>query len=244
MNILITGSTSTIGKSIVRELAPNNSLFIIYRNSAKDELLKIKDKMLSLGSNKVKLIEKDLGDLINGNSGEIFDNDFDIYINVLNSTSNLIDEQILPDNHQYYTNVDLTNPLIIAQNILDEKIRKGIRSNLTMVFISTILTKINNQNHNIYTSYKMLQTEYIKQIKNNYNDHFDYLFVYVGSRINRKKESKKSRKIARSLKYALNKGKTSIIIGFEGKILFAAHLIHPLLCKILIYVGRFFKNTN
>ena len=41
LNILITGSTSTIGESIVKEFSPNNSLYLIHRNSAKDKLLKI-----------------------------------------------------------------------------------------------------------------------------------------------------------------------------------------------------------
>ena len=110
-----------------------------------------------------------------------------------------------------------------------------------MVLISTIFTKINNQNHNIYTFYKTLQSEYIKQLKNNYNDQFNYLIVYVGSRISRKKESKKSRKIARSLKNALNQGKKNITVGFEGRVLLIAHFIHPILCKILIHLSRLIK---
>ena len=244
MNILIAGCTSTIGRSIIKEFAPNNSLFLISRKSAKDNVLKLKENALLLGSNNVTLIEYDLGDSPNSHLNEIVKNNYDLFINIASSTSKINDEEIIPLNHQYYTNIDLENPLIIVNNILEKQMSDNNTNRLTMILISSILTKISHQDHYIYTSYKILQGEYIKRIKNKYNDHFNYIFVYVGSRINRKKESIKSRKIARSLKYALNKGKTNIIIGFGGKILFAAHLIHPLLCKLLINLSRLLKNTN
>ena len=65
LNILITGCTSTIGKSIVKEFAPNNSLILISRNTSYDNLLQIKENALSLGSNNVTLIVEDLGELLN-----------------------------------------------------------------------------------------------------------------------------------------------------------------------------------
>ena len=244
MNILITGSTSTIGRSIVKEFAPNNSLFLLYRNSTKDDLSKIKENALSLGSDSVTLIDGDLGELLNKYSNEIVNIDYDLFINVASSTSALNDDDILPEKHLYHTNVDLTNPLLVAGKLLDEKVKQGNNANLTMVFISSILTKIDHQNHNIYTSYKILQSEYIKRLKNKYNDHFNYLFVYIGSRIGRNKESKKAKKIARVLKYALKRGKNNITIGFEGKILLTAHLIHPLLCRLLINLSGLLKNTS
>ena len=226
------------------EFAPNNSLFLLYRNSTKEDLSKIKENALSLGSNNVTLIAEDIGELLNEHLNEIVKIDYDLFINVASSTSNLIDDDILPEKHFYHTNVDITNPLLIVRKLLDEKVRQGNDTNLTMVFISSILTKIDHQNHNIYTSYKILQGEYIKRLKNKYNDHFNYLFVYVGSRIGRNKESKKTKKIARALKYALKRGKNNITIGFEGKILLTAHLIHPLLCRLLISLSGLLKNTS
>ena len=244
INILITGCTSTIGRSIIKEFAPNNSLFLISRKSAKDNVLKLKENALLLGSNNVTLIEYDLGDSPNSHLNEIVKNNYDLFINLASSTSKINDEDIFPLNHQYHTNIDLANPLIIVNNILEKQMSDNNTNRLTMILISSILTKISHQDQYIYTSYKILQGEYIKRIKNKYNDHFNYLFVYVGSRIDRNKESKKTKKIARALKYALNRGKNNITIGYEGKVLLTAHLIHPLLCRLLINIGRLLKNTN
>ena len=94
MNILITGSTSTIGRSIVKEFAPNNSLFLLYRNSTKDDLSKIKENALSLGSNSVTLINGELGELLKNFPNEIVNINFDLFINVASSTSTLNDDDL------------------------------------------------------------------------------------------------------------------------------------------------------
>ncbi|SVE09139.1 uncharacterized protein METZ01_LOCUS461993, partial [marine metagenome] len=120
MNILIAGCTSTIGRSIIKEFAPNNSLFLISRKSAKDDVLKLKENALLLGSNSVTLIEYDLGDSPNSHLNEIVKNNYDLFINLASSTSKINDEDIFPLNHQYHTNIDLANPLIIVNNILEK----------------------------------------------------------------------------------------------------------------------------
>ncbi len=209
--------------------------------TSKDDLLSIKEKALLLGSNKVKLIKKDLGALKNEHISEIVKNDYDLFINVASSTSNLNDENIFPEKHHYYTTVDLTNPLYIAGKLLDEKIKKGNTAIFTMVFISTILSRINSPNNNIYSSYKTLQEEYIKQIKNKYKKHFSFLLVYAGSRFDREIESKKTVRLARAVNHALKKGKTTMIFGFEGKILLIAQALHPIFSNILIYLSRLIK---
>ena len=101
MNILIAGCTSTIGRSIITEFAPNNSLFLISRKSAKDNVLKLKENALLLGSNSVTLIEYDLGDSPNSHLNEIVKNNYDLFINLASSTSKINDEDIFPLNHQF-----------------------------------------------------------------------------------------------------------------------------------------------
>ena len=76
-----------------------------------------------------------------------------------------------------------------------------------MVFISTILSKINSPNSIIYSSYKTLQEQYIKRFKNMYKNNFDFLIVNIGTRIDREKESIKTAKIARAIKRKLKSGK-------------------------------------
>ena len=111
-----------------------------------------------------------MGDSPNRLLNEIVKNNYDLFINIASSTSKINDEEIIPLNHQYHTNIDLENPLIIVNNILEKQMSDNNTNRLTMILISSILTKISHQDQYIYTSYKILQSQYIKRIKNNYND--------------------------------------------------------------------------
>ena len=244
MNILITGGTSTIGKAIVMEFAHGNSLFLLSRDTKSNKLKELKEKALSLGSESVTFINEDLGNYLDDKIDNIIKYNYDLFINVANSTSNLRDKNVRPDAHYYYTNVDLTNPLMIIEKLLKNKSQKINEKKLVMVFISTILRKINSPNSIIYPSYKTLQEQYIKRFKNIYKSNFDFLIVNIGTRIDREKESIKTAKIARAIKKKLKSGKTYLNFGIEGKILFLLYNINPMLCKLAIYLSRFLKNKD
>jgi len=223
------------------EFAPGNSIFIISRNPNSAKLQELEEKAISIGCEKVIVFDGDLGSRFDDKISEINKYNYELFINVASSTSNLTDKSINPNSQYYYTNVDLTNPLIIIEELLKSKINSVNNEKIVVVFISTILSKINNTNYKIYSLYKKLQEEYIKLFNKKYKDDFDFLLVYVGGRINRILESKRTTNIARSIKSGLLTGKKSLYVGFEGKTLLAAYFIHPVLCKMLIHFSRLIK---
>ena len=138
MNILVLGASSSIGKSITKSFANKNNLFLFSTKS--DKLNELKNEALSFGSQGVNLFEFDLGTPIN--IDEIIEENINIVINVACSTSNLKNYNIEHSRHKYYTTVDLSNPLIILQHLLEKKIDRGEKSQLYYIFVNTILTKI------------------------------------------------------------------------------------------------------
>ena len=241
MNILITGASSTIGEAIIKEFSPSNSIYIITRKKKKSKFYDLEENNNLLDAKIVKIIENDLGDGINKELKEVVQKDFDLFFNIASSTSSLIDNQISFSNHQYHTMVDLTTPLIILDKILKNKIKNKIEKPLNMVFINSILTKINSDNHKIYTSYKVLQSEYINSVKVKYKNKFNFLNVYIASRINRDSQSKLTNKIAKLVYKALNDNKNVITFGLAGKIILVAYKFHPLIAKFLIRISRLRK---
>ena len=99
MNILITGGTSTIGKAIVMEFAHGNSLFLLSRDTKSNKLQELKEKALSLGSESVTFLNEDLGNYLDDKIDNIIKYNYDLFINIANSTSNLTDEDVHPAAH-------------------------------------------------------------------------------------------------------------------------------------------------
>ena len=240
MNILVLGASSSIGKSITKSFANKNNLFLFSTKS--DKLNELKNEALSFGSQGVNLFEFDLGTPIN--IDEIIEENIDIVINVACSSSNLKNYNIEPSRHKYYTTVDLSNPLIILQHLLEKKIDHGEKSQLYYIFVNTILTKIQSPENSIYYSYKILQQEYINGFKRKYGDILKSINVIVGTQIDRTKETRKSVKLAERIQSAIKNNDTEFIFGFEGKIVYTLHCISPLLSGGLIYMKRFLFNNK
>ena len=239
MNILVLGASSSIGKSITKSFAKKNKLFLLSTNI--DKLNELKNELLSFGSQGVNLFEFDLGTPIN--IDEIIEENIDIVINIACSLSDLKDYNIEPNRHEYHTAVDLSNPLIILQHLLEKNINRGEQSQLYYIFVNSILTKIQSPENSIYYSYKILQQEYINGFKRKYGDILKSINVIVGTQIARTKETQKSVKLAERIQLAIKNNDTEFIFGFEGKIIYILHRISPLLSDGLIYMKRFlFKN--
>ena len=236
MNILVLGASSSIGKSITKSFSKNNKLFLFSTKS--DKLNELKSEALSLGSHIVNLIECDLSKPINVD--EIIEEKIDMVINIACSSSDLKDYNIDPNHQKYHTSVDLSNPLIILQYLIDKKIdRNDDTSKLYYIFINTILSKIQSPDNSIYFSYKILQQEYINGFKRKYGNIFKSINVIVGTQIDRTKETQKTIKLAERIKLAINNNETEFIFGFEGKIIYFLYSISPLLSDGLIYMKRF-----
>jgi len=235
MKILVLGASSTIGSSIVKSFAKDNKLFLL--STKREKLETLKKEALVLGCESVKIIEANLQspiivtDLIPGN--------IDMIINVACASSSLKNYNIEPHHHQYYTSVDLSNPLVILEHFLKEKSKQGENTQLYYIFINTILSKIKSLDYSIYYSYKILQQEYISGFQRKYSNILKSINVIVGTKINRTKETRKTVKLAEKIKVAIKNNKSEFIFGFEGNIIYFLYCINPLLSNGLIYIKRF-----
>tara|TARA_B110000014_G_C19985665_1_gene510428 strand:- start:117 stop:839 length:723 start_codon:yes stop_codon:yes gene_type:complete len=235
MNILVLGSTSSIGKSIVKYFSKDNNLYLICRDSKKLET--IKKQSIELGCNKIKIIELDLGKNINIKN--LFDIDFDLIFNVASSTSRLMNSQIFPNKYNYHTLVDFSNPLAILENILLVRKKKNNTKKLYYIFINTILSKVQSPDYSIYYSYKILQQEYIYAFGRQYKDILNPINVIIGTNIDKFEETKKSNSLVKKIDSAIKSNKSQFIFGFRGKVLHALYRISPLISDSLIKIKRF-----
>ena len=240
MNILVIGASSPIGKSITKSFANKNKLFLF--STKLEKLNELKNEILSFSSQDINLFEFDLGTPIN--IDEIIEENIDMVINIACSLSDLKDYNIEPNRHEYHTAVDLSNPLIILQHLLEKKINRSEKSRLYYIFVNTILTKIQSPENSIYYSYKILQQGYINCFKLKYGNILKTVNVIVGTQIARTKETQKSVKLAERIKSAIKNNDTEFIFGFEGKIVYVLHRISPLLSDGLIYMKRYLFNNK
>ena len=234
MNILILGTTSSIGKSVAKGFAKNNKLFLLSTKFEKVESLK--KEILALGGADIKIIEASLESIIN--IKEFIEGKIDMIINIASATSRLKNNNIDPHNNQFYTSVDLLNPLEILEHFLKENAKEGKNQQLYYIFINTILSRIQSPDYSIYYSYKILQQEYVNGFQRKYCDILKSINVIVGTQIDRTKETRKTVDLAKRIKLAIEKNESEFIYGFEGKLIYMLYRVSPLLSNILIYIKR------
>ena len=64
------------------------------------------------------------------------------------------------------------------------------------------------------------------------------LTVTVGTEINKKIESKKSKRLAKKAFYAYQNGKNSLFFGLSGRLLWFIYYVHPVFFNLIIYLKR------
>lgn len=230
MNILIFGCSAVIGQSITNEFSKGNNLVLVGRTKSK--LKEIKNKAVENGALKVRIIEYDLAKDINDLINEIKNLNINLFINLASSTSRFRDNNIKSRNLIYDTNVDLINPISIIQFLVDQG------HQIKVIFITSILSKINSPNRVIYSSLKNLQETYLKKIADHNPEKVHLLTVIIGTQIKIIKETKKSRLLAKKIYRAFLKEEKNIFFGFYGKLLWMTYLFSPLLFKSIIHFKR------
>ncbi len=232
MNILILGASSSIGQAIIEKLSFDNNLFLLTSN--KEKIKKNINNSL-LNKNEIKIIEADLSNKINPEI--VINYNINIFINAACATSSLRNYEINPSLIKSHLLVDLENPLILLENILNkEKNRKDFK--LNYILINTIVSKIQSPDNSIYYSFKILQQEYVRAIELKNKGKLKFTNVIIGTQINRNKITKKAIKLADRIKTAIVKNKSEIIFGFEGKLIYYIYNISPIISNILIYLKR------
>jgi short-subunit dehydrogenase len=235
MNILILGTTSSIGKSVAKGFAKDNKLFLL--STKREKLETLKKEALALGCQSVKIVEADLQSPIIVT--DLISESIDMIINIACASSSLKNYNIEPHRHQYYTGLDLSSPLVILEHFLKENEKEGKNKQLYYIFINTILSRIHSPDYSIYYSYKILQQEYMRGFQRKYGENLKTINVIVGTQINRTKETRKTVKLAEKIKLAIKTNESEFIFGFGGKIIYMLYSISPLLSNCLIYMKRF-----
>ena len=234
MRILVLGASSTIGSSIVKSFAKDNKLFLL--STKREKLETLNKEVLALGCKSAIIIEADLQYPII--ITDLISESIDMIINVACASSSLKNYNIKPHNNKYYTNVDLSNPLLILEHFLEEKSKLRQNEKLYYIFINTILSKIKSPDYSIYYSYKTLHQEYMHSFQTKYGKILKTINVIVGTQVNREKESQKTIDLASRIKLAVEKNNSEFIFGFEGKIIYMLYRISPLLSNFMIYMKR------
>jgi short-subunit dehydrogenase len=234
MKILVLGASSTIGSSIVKSFAKDNKLFLL--STKREKLETLNKEVLALGCQSVKIVEADLQSPIIVTN--LISESIDMIINVACASSSLKNYNIKPHNHKYYTNVDLSNPLLILEHFLEEKSKQGQNKQLYYIFINTILSKIQSPDYSIYYSYKTLHQEYMNGFKIKYGNILKSINVIVGTQIDRFKETKKTIDLANRIKLAIKRNESEFIFGFEGELIYILYRVSPFLSNGLIYIKR------
>jgi len=224
MNILIIGPTSAIGQSISSSFAKKNTLILVGRSKTKLEHLK--KKLINKKAIKVKIVLYDL----TGDSKVFFEKlnniKVDLIINIASATSSIYDNNIKIKKLDDNCNVDLINPLIICKTLYEKN------NYINIIYITSILSKIQTPNRIVYSSFKSLQSKYLEALN------CKLLTVIIGTEIIKNSESKKSKKLAKKIKNAYMNNKKSIFFGLTGRLLWVLYYVNPLLVKLVILIKR------
>ncbi len=240
MNILILGASSSIGQSIAKRFSKNNKLILITSKSSKLENLK--SECLLLESKEVEIIECDLSYDFDVNELDL--NIIDMIFNVASSCSNLRNNDVDPINYYYHSLIDFLMPIKILDKILSEKVKRKSQSKLCYIFINSIVSKINSPDFSIYSSYKILQQEYLNGFERKFNNIFNIINVIIGTQIDRRKETSKTVALSKRIELAINNNEKEFIYGFEGKLIYSLNRLSPLMSNFLIHIKRYFFDKN
>ena len=230
MNILILGSTSGIGQSVAHIFAEGNNIILVGRS--KNKLKTIEKNLILKGAINVKIFKYDFGKDLDYLKKFIENMNIHLIINMASATSSLRDNNVSLHNLERNTNVDLINPILLIQHLIDRN------NKLNVIFISSILSKINSPNRTVYSSFKNLQEIYLNKIARSNSDKLYLLTVMIGTEIKKDKESIKSRALAKKILNAYSKGKKNIFFGFSGRLLYFIYYLNPILFRTIIYLKR------
>ena len=230
MNVLVFGATSGIGQSITNVFAKGNNLILVGRS--KIDLASLKKNVTSNNETNVNIIEYDFGTNINHLINKIENIEIDLIINMATATSSFRDDSIISANIRSDVNVDFVNPVLLIQWLIS----RG--NKFDMIFLSSILSKIESPNRVIYSSYKKLQETYLNKLVIDEPNFANLLTVNIGTEIKKNAESNRSKNLAKKVYNNYLGGKKTLFFGLFGRLLWVIYFINPFLFRLIIYLKR------
>lgn len=233
--ILILGASSEIGKSLSILFSDGNHLILVGRNKSK--LISLSEKCAKKNAKKIDLVCHDFSKkekLINGTEYS----DIDIVINLISSTSRVLDSEIILENFTNHIVTDLNNIFSLIVNEIIPNSKK-----IKIIQISSIIEEIKTPDRKLYGSIKTIFKLFLETLAKN-KSNIKILIVNIGTVIDHMNETPKAHEVAMRIYKAHNLGSTSLNIGYYGSILKIIFNINPMLVNILIRFKRLFKNNS
>jgi short-subunit dehydrogenase len=231
--ILILGATSEIGKALSIIFGKGNHLILVGRNKEKLELLNKQCKKNN--AKKIDLLCHDFSKEKGLIQIDLFSN-IDIVINLVSSSSRVMDSKILFEDFTNYLVTDLSN---IFRMITDYIIPNSKK--IKIIQISSIIEQIKTPDRQLYGSIKTIFKLFLETLAKN-KSNIEILIVNIGTMIDHKNETTKTNKVAMKIFEGHNLGCTKLDIGLYGSMLKIIFNLNPMLANSLIGFKRIFKN--
>jgi len=234
MNILVLGATSRIGSEIAAVLSPGNDLLLVGRDTSR--LQQAADRCRECGAQRINQLASDLrqgsGDILRAVSNW----QIDVIINSASATSRLRDDEIAVDKLADYVMVDVLAPLQLVAHLRASQPGRP----LSIVFVSTVLTVVRSPNRIIYSNLKAIHERCLRALAQSHHELY-VLIVKVAKVIPPDIRTPDTEKLAKVVRKAFERRKTTIFYGLAGRLLTVLFYTQPLFFGLAVKMRRMFS---
>lgn len=236
MNILILGASSEMGRAFVREFAPQNTLLLAGRDTAR--LTMIKHEAELAGASQLVLLEHDLVAGTTPLLEALQPYKIDVLINAASATSATRDTAVAPEQIEAYTRADLLTPVELVMALLQMQYAAySPDAPLHLIFISSVLARLHSPDRAIYAAYKRLQIAFLQRIAALHQGRIRVTVVTIGTRLPRHEHTRHHKNIARrAARQYLTRD--AIFYGFQGRVLLWLNRLCPWVISGVISLSR------
>jgi len=236
MRVVIVGAASRIAGRIAVAVAPGNDLVLVDRDSV--HLPDLIEECLAAGATSAQVIRADLREEAPATVGPLTEKQIDVLINAASATARLGDAQCTPEDFRDGLRVDAMSPLSLISTICDRQ--RG--SQLTVVYLTTILASIGTPGRAVYGCLKYLQELGLKILAARHHN-LRVLTVRIGTRFPRDRNTPAMDRLARRIVSALQSDDVVLNFGFSGRLLRLLYSIHPGLGTCAVLTQRLLRRS-
>jgi short-subunit dehydrogenase len=236
MRVVVVGAASRIAGRIAVALASGNDLVLVGRDSA--HLLALVEECMVTGAADVQVIEADLRKEDPAPITRLTEKSIDVLINAASATARLTDSQCTLEDLRDGMLVDAISPLSLISTIC----LRQHDSNLTVVYLTTILASTRTPGRAIYGSLKYLQELGLRILAARHHN-LRVLTVRIGARFPRDRNTPAMDILARRICNALRSGDNDLSFGFTGRLLRFLYIVHPLLGASAVLTQRLLRRS-
>ena len=236
MRVVILGAASRIAGRIAVAVAPGNDLVLVARGSA--HLLALVEECMAAGATNAQVIQADLREEAPAAVRPLTESRIDVLINAASATARLADSQCTLEDFRDGLRVDAISPLSLISTICDRQ----QDSNLTVVYLTTILASVRTPGRTIYGSLKYLQELGLKIVAARHHN-LRVLTVRIGTRFPRDRNTPAMDRLARRIVSALQSDDNVLSFGFSGRLLRLLYFVHPSLGACAALTQRLLRGS-